>query len=305
MYWLLMVRQMSRPKITIVGSINMDLITVTEQVANAGETVAGKDFETLFGGKGANQAVAAARLGADVSIIGKVGDDAFGIEMIKNFEENDVDTSGIAVEEKTPSGIANIIVSDNDNRIIIIAGANDKVDKKHVDQYASVIEDSDMVLLQFEIPMDTIRHTLDICMKENVPVIINPAPVAELEQKYLKAATYITPNEHERTQLFKMQEDGLPEYYEKLITTQGGQGASYFMDGKEIIIPPKSVDVVDTTGAGDTFNAAFAVGIAEGMTVEDAIYFANDAAGLAVRKLGAQSGMPERDEMDNKNSRDV
>src|SRR5699024_2019134 len=123
-YLFLTVRRMSKPKITIVGSINMDLVTVTDQVANAGETVAGTHFETLFGGKGANQAVAAARLGADVSIIGKVGDDAFGTEMIKNFEENGVDTSGIAVEEKTPSGIANIIVSDNDNRIIIIAGAN-------------------------------------------------------------------------------------------------------------------------------------------------------------------------------------
>ena len=154
-----------------------------------------------------------------------------------------------------------------------------------------------MVLLQFEIPMDTIRHTMDICKKKNVPVIINPAPVAALEQEYLAAATYITPNEHERTQLFKMREDGLPEYYEKLITTQGDQGASYFKDGREIMIPPKSVDVVDTTGAGDTFNAAFAVGIAEGMTVEGAIYFANDAAGLAVRKLGAQSGMPMREEL--------
>ena len=292
-----MVRRMGKPKITIVGSINMDLITVTDQVANAGETVAGTDFETLFGGKGANQAVAASRLGADVSMIGKVGDDAFGSEMIKNFEENGVDTSGIAVEGKTPSGIANIIVSDKDNRIIIIAGANGKVDENHVDRYTSIIKESDMVLLQFEIPMDTIRHTLDICKKENVPVIINPAPVAELENEYLSAATYITPNEHERARLFKMREDGLPEYYDKLITTQGAQGASYFNDGREIIIPPKSVDVIDTTGAGDTFNAAFAVGIAEGMTVEEAIYFANDAAGLAVRKLGAQSGMPMREEM--------
>src|SRR5699024_3416732 len=292
-----MVRRMSKPKITIVGSINMDLITVTDRVAAAGETVAGTHFETLFGGKGANQAVAAARLGADVSIIGKVGDDAFGAEMIKNFEDNGVDTAGIAVEEKTPSGIANIIVADNDNRIIIIAGANGKVDKRHVDNYTSVIKHSYMVLLQFEIPMETVMHTLDICKNENVPVIINPAPVTAFKKEYLAVATYITPNEHERAQLFKMREDGLPEYYEKLITTQGAQGASYFKDGREIMIPPKKVDVVDTTGAGDTFNAAFAVGIAEGMTVEDAIYFANDASGLAVRKLGAQSGMPMRDEM--------
>lgn len=288
---------MSKPKITIVGSINMDLITVTDQVAAAGETVSGTHFETLFGGKGANQAIAASRLGADVSMISKVGDDAFGAEMIKNFEDNGVVTDGIAVEEKTPSGIANIIVSDKDNRIIIIAGANGQVDKAHVDNYTSVIKNSDMVLLQFEIPMDTIRHTLDICRKEEIPVIINPAPVTELEREYFEAATYITPNEHERAQLFKMREDGLPEYYEKLITTQGAQGASYFNDGREILIPPKNVDVVDTTGAGDTFNAAFAVAIAEGRTVEEAIYFANDAAGLAVRKLGAQSGMPMREEM--------
>lgn len=275
----------------------MDLITVSDKVADSGETVAGKDFRTMFGGKGANQAVAAAKLGADVSIIGKIGDDAFGSEMIRNFETNGVDTSGIAIEENTPSGIANIIVSDKDNRIIIIAGANGKVDRAHVDDYTSVIKDSDIVLIQFEIPMDTIRHTLDICKKEDVPVIINPAPVTELESEYFEAAAYITPNEHERIQLFKMREDGLPEYHEKLITTQGAKGASYFKDGREIMIPPKSVDVVDTTGAGDTFNSAFAVGIAEGMTVENAIYFANEAAGLAVRKLGAQSGMPEREEI--------
>lgn len=287
----------STPRVVCVGSMMIDLMFYLDRAPEGGETVFGQDFAQGFGGKGANQAVAASRLGADVSIIGKVGDDAFGAEMIKNFEDNGVDTAGIAVEEKTPSGIANIIVSDKDNRIIIIAGANGQVDKAHVDNYTSVIKNSDMVLLQFEIPIDTIRHTLDICRKEEIPVIINPAPVAELEKEYLAMATYITPNEHERAQLFKMREDGLPEYYEKLITTQGAQGASYFNVGREILIPPKNVDVVDTTGAGDTFNAAFAVAIAEGRTVEEAIYFANDAAGLAVRKLGAQSGMPMREEM--------
>ena len=292
-----MVRRMRKPKITIVGSINMDLVTITDEVAKQGETVHGEDFRTLFGGKGANQAVAAARLGAEVSMIGKVGNDAFGSRMIENFEANGVDTDGVGTEEDTPSGIANIIVSDKDNRIIIVAGANGKVDRAHVERFSQIIKESDIVLVQFEIPMETVRYTINICKMEDVPVIINPAPVTALEGEYFEAAAYITPNEHERARLFKMREDGLPEHYDKLITTQGAQGASYFKDGREIVVPPKSVDVVDTTGAGDTFNAAFAVGIAEGKDIEGAIAFANTTAGLAVGKIGAQSGMPYRAEI--------
>ncbi len=294
-----MVRQMRRPRITVVGSINMDLVTITDEVAKQGETVHGKDFQTMFGGKGANQAVAAARLGAEVSMIGKVGDDAFGSGMLKNFEDHGINTEGIGIEKGTPSGIANIIVSDKDNRIIIIAGANGKVEKDHVDRYRSIIKESDILLLQFEIPMETVKHTIDLCRKKNVPFIINPAPVTPLDGEYFEAAAYITPNEHERLQLFGMRDDGLPEHYDKLITTQGAQGASYFEDGREIVLPPKSVEVVDTTGAGDTFNAAFAVGIAEGMDIESAINFANAAAGISVGKIGAQNGMPKREEMDN------
>lgn len=292
-----MVKPMRKPKVTVIGSINMDLVTITDEVAMQGETVHGKDFRTLHGGKGANQAIAASRLGADVSMIGKVGDDDFGRAMLENFESNGVDIKGVGIEKDTPSGIANIIVSDKDNRIIIVAGANGKVGRAHVDRYAEIIRESDIVLVQFEIPMETVKHAIDICRRENVPVIINPAPVTALEDAYFEAAAYITPNEHERAKLFKMRDDGLPEHHEKLITTQGAQGASYFEEGKEIILPPKSVEVVDTTGAGDTFNAAFAVAIAEGKGIEAAINFANAAAGIAVGKIGAQNGMPKREDL--------
>lgn len=292
------VNQMRKPKITIIGSINMDLVTITDEVAMQGETVHGKDFQTLYGGKGANQAIAAARLGADVYMIGKVGDDDFGRGMLENFEAHGVDTGGIGIEKDTPSGIANIIVSDKDNRIIIISGANGKVDRAHVDRSVEIIRESDIVLVQFEIPMETVEHAIDICRRENVPIIINPAPVTELEDAYFEASAYITPNEHERAKLFKMRDDGLPGHHEKLITTQGPKGASYFKNGKEITLPPKSVEVVDTTGAGDTFNAAFAVAIAEGKDIETAINFANAAAGIAVGKIGAQNGMPKREELE-------
>lgn len=290
---------MRKPKITVIGSINMDLVTVAGKMPAQGETISGEHFETLPGGKGANQAVAAARLGADVNFIGKVGNDAFGDLLLKNFKEQGVSTDCILKENAVSSGLANIIVSDKDNRIIIIAGANGKVDTRYIDGFKEEIASSDYVLIQFEIPKITIEHILDLCHELHVPVIINPAPAMQLEDKYWDKAAYITPNEHEAGRLFYSTEKTLPGFHQKLIITNGSKGASYFNDGRMITVPAQKTEVVDTTGAGDTFNGALAVALSSGEDIESAISFANKAASLSVRKLGAQSGMPDRGDMEN------
>ncbi|MGP4040815.1 ribokinase [Gracilibacillus sp. D59] len=283
---------MIQPKITVVGSINMDLVTETDVVPVQGETVKGMKFQSVPGGKGANQAVAAARLGADVTMIGRVGDDQFGDELIDNLRKQNIQVENIDRVADTPSGLANIILSEQDNRIIIIAGANEKVTKDYLEQTKAAILESDYVLLQFEIPKETIEYSLELCEKHDIPVIVNPAPAMELDKAIWEKATYITPNETERQQLFGNQ------YNAKLITTKGKQGVSFVEAGKEQEVGGYNVDVVDTTGAGDTFNGALAVALAEGYPLTKAVTFANAAAALSVSKLGAQGGMPTREQVE-------
>lgn len=275
----------------------MDLVTVADKMPAQGETISGEHFETLPGGKGANQAVAAARLGADVSFIGKVGNDAFGELLLKNFEEQNVSIKCINKEPDISSGLANITVSDRDNRIIIIAGANGRTDTGYVDGFREEIKSSDYVLIQFEIPKKTIEHIIDICYALDVPFIINPAPAMHLDDKYWEKATYITPNENEAEKLFSSNQKTLPEFHEKLIITNGSKGASYFEEDKMITVPSEKAKVIDTTGAGDTFNGALAVALSGGRGIEEAIAYANKAAALSVQKLGAQRGMPDANEM--------
>ena len=289
---------MKTPRITVVGSINMDLVTVAENMPEQGETISGDSFKTLPGGKGANQAVAAARLGAEVHMIGKVGDDPFSATLIDNFEAQGVNTDGIETEAGISSGLANIIVSNHDNRIIIIAGANGEVTPDYVDGFKKQIEASDYVLIQFEIPKKTIEHILDLCGTLGVPVIINPAPAMQLDDAYWEKASYITPNDNEAEKLFAYDTDGLPKFHDRLVITNGAKGASFFKGDRMITVPTEKVEVTDTTGAGDTFNGALAVALAEGRPLEEAVAFANRAASLSVQKLGAQSGMPKREEME-------
>ncbi|MFC3419613.1 ribokinase [Salinicoccus hispanicus] len=290
---------MKQPKITVIGSINMDLVTVADVMPAQGETIRGENFRTLPGGKGANQAVAAARLGAEVDMIGKVGDDPFGYALQENLESQGVDTQSVTVESGISSGLANIIVSDNDNRIIIIAGANNRVGTEYIDRFTKQIQASDYVLIQFEIPKSTIEYILELCSSHGVPVIINPAPAMVLEDRFWEMATYITPNDHEAEALFAYNGDNLPKFHDKLIITNGAKGASFYREDERITVAGHKVEVADTTGAGDTFNGALVVALAEGRTVDEAIAFANKAASLSIQKLGAQSGMPLRKEMND------
>lgn len=281
-------------RICVVGSINMDLVVIADTYPRPGETILGDSFMTNPGGKGANQAVAAARLGAETVMLGCVGDDIYGTELMENLDAERVDTRYIRRVEG-PSGIANILVADHNNSIVVIPGANYAVDRTYLDSVLEVVKGSDMVLTQLEIPLDTVVYLSHICKREGVPLLLNPAPAVPLPQELIGNTAYITPNENEAEIIFGEKADLkqlVRQYPQKLIVTLGKEGAIYF-DGAEIVrVPSIPVEAVDTTGAGDTFNGGFAVGMMTARDMAYAIALANTAAGLSVTKMGAQRGMP-------------
>lgn len=278
--------------ITIIGSINMDVVVETEIFPRQGETVHGKIFTTIPGGKGANQAVAAARLGSLVGMIGAVGEDAFGNELYHHLKGENIDVSGI-VKTNNSTGIANILLHNHDNRIIVVPGANFDLNKEIIDDNVHLIRDSKLVVLQLEIPSDTIEYVLTVCEQYSIPVLFNPAPASNFKKEWMEKITYLTPNETECEVIFGDNwENILKQYPNKIIVTVGDEGAVYF-DGTNIIrVPGYKTNAVDTTGAGDTFNGAFAHAICTGMNIGEAVKFANIAASLSVEKFGAQGGMP-------------
>ncbi|MBH0349925.1 ribokinase [Bacillus sp. BD59S] len=287
------------PNIAVVGSISMDLVAVSKKRPKAGETVIGEAFHTIPGGKGANQAVAAARLGANVAMVGAVGNDNYGTVVKKNLENERVFIDYVVPVTDAATGIAHIVLAEEDNSIVVVQGANALVNDSIVDRSKDLLIKADMVVLQLEIPLETVEYVLAICEEHNIPVMLNPAPAQVLSKDILEKATYITPNEHEcRIVLDDFTspiEDLLAKYPNKLLMTEGSNGVR-FHNGTEIVhVPSIAVDVVDTTGAGDTFNGALAVALSEGETLQKAIRFANIAGGLSVTKLGAQGGMPTRD----------
>ncbi|MDA2463155.1 ribokinase [Bacillus cereus group sp. MYBK65-1] len=289
------------PNIAVVGSISMDLVAVSKKRPKAGETVIGEAFHTIPGGKGANQAVAAARLGANVAMVGAVGNDDYGTVVRKNLENERIFIDYVVPVTDRTTGIAHIVLAEEDNSIVVVQGANALVNKSVVDRSKDLLVKADMVVLQLEIPLETVKYVLAICEEHNIPVMLNPAPAQVLSEEILEKATYITPNEHEcRIVLDDFTspiEDLLAKYPNKLLMTEGSNGVR-FHNGTEIVhVPSIAVDVVDTTGAGDTFNGALAVGLSEGETLQKAIRFANIAGGLSVTKLGAQGGMPTRDKV--------
>ncbi|MCM3387168.1 ribokinase [Ureibacillus chungkukjangi] len=279
--------------ITVIGSINMDIAIRTDVFPKQGETVLGNLFTTIPGGKGANQAVAAARLGSQVQMVGAVGQDAFGNELYFNLKNENIHVGGI---EKTnnSTGIANILLHDNDNRIIVVPGANFDLDQQMIERHMDLIKQSSLVILQLEIPVETIDFVLDVCVKLSIPVLLNPAPAANYKPEWIEKVTYLTPNETECEQIFGTDyETVLKQYPNKLIVTLGGEGAAYFDGTKLVNVPGYKTKALDTTGAGDTFNGAFAHAITAGKTIEAAVQFANIAASLSVEKFGAQGGMPQ------------
>lgn len=281
-------------KIVVIGSCNIDVTVECDRWAKPGETIFGNRLIVSPGGKGANQAVAAARLGAEVTMVGCIGDDVYGQMIIKNLQENNVDTRYIRTIAGENSGTAHITVAENDNTIIVIKAANDLVDSTLIDEAEPAIKAADLVLLQHEIPFAAIEYAVNKCHALDIPVLLNPAPVAPVAEAVLEKITYLTPNEHEAAILFGAcdRQEILSKYAGKLLMTLGSQGVAYYENGEVQTVPAFKVKPVDTTGAGDTFNGAFAVARADGKDLAEAVRFANAAAAVSVQKIGAQGGMP-------------
>ncbi|MCM3781534.1 ribokinase [Neobacillus mesonae] len=289
-----------RAKVTVIGSSSMDLVVTSNKRPGAGETVLGESFKTVPGGKGANQAVAAARLGAEVTMIGRVGDDHYGEAIVNNFKQNGVIVDYVEPVTDMESGTAHIILAEGDNSIVVVKAANDELTPAYVDQTIEVLKNSDIVLIQQEIPEETVEHVAALCSELGVPLLLNPAPARPVSEELIEKAAYITPNEHEAKIMFDgaSLNDSLRKYPNKLFVTEGKNGVRFYDGNEEIVVPSYVVEAVDTTGAGDTFNAAFAVALAEGKPLEECVKFANRAASLSVTKFGAQGGMPTRDEVE-------
>jgi ribokinase len=296
----------SRKPIVIVGSITMDLVTRTPRIPAVGQTLMGTGFETTPGGKGANQAVAAARLGYPVAMVAKVGDDAYGAALIENLKRSGVGTAGMS-QVAGSSGLAPMFVADDGlNAIVVVPGANGKMDRAAVDQHADLIRSAGMVLCQLEIPLDTLSYTLDFCARAGVPVMLDPAPAADLPRSVWKQVAWFTPNESEAAHYAgdgadaeasarKLIEKGLSG----VVLKRGGEGAFVAVSGSKAgWVKAFKVDAIDTVAAGDCFNGAFAVALGEGQDPWAAARFANAAAAICVTRKGAAASMPTRAEVD-------
>ncbi len=290
----------NQPKVVVIGSINMDMVTRATRFPKKGETISGVSFDQLPGGKGANQAVACARLGAAVSMVGAVGNDPTGKVLLKQLEDEKINTDWIQVIDNETTGMAQITVAEEDNQIIIVPGANFAITKSQIDAAKAVIQAADLIILQLEIPLEIVEYTAEVAAGFGVKVILNPAPAQPLNDILLSNVDYLTPNETELMYLTKQtsvkegMDSLLKEGVQGIIVTLGSEGVQYIEKGDTAssAVKGRLVEVVDTTGAGDTFNGALAYKLAGGANVTDAIEFANVAAGLSIMRFGAQTGMP-------------
>lgn len=282
-------------KIAVIGSMSMDLVVQTEVVPGQGETVLGHSFKTFCGGKGANQAIAAARAGLEVIMIGAVGQDSFGKVIKENLEENLINTEFIKEVKESASGSAHITINEGDNRIVVVPGANSLVSMADVRSALTKHPDIELIILQNEIPLAINQEILALATSLSIKTLYNPAPALAIEQTMIEEASYLTPNEHEFKLLFPEAslKSMLERYSNKLLVTQGSKGVIFASDTAiENVLANKVTNVVDTTGAGDTFNGYFAKGIMSQLSVEDSIKLGNIAASIAIQFEGAQDGIP-------------
>lgn len=282
-------------RIGVIGSINVDLVVKVSRIPNRGETLSGESITTLAGGKGANQAVAISRLGGVVTMFGCIGDDEHGRFVVDKLKEENINTSYISTISKEKTGMALITVDNEDNSIVVLSGANNFVDRNYIDSVKKEILKHELIIMQNEIPQDTIEYVVDICYENKIKVMLNPAPAREISKDLINKLSYLIPNEHESKIIFGKEsiEDMLRLYSGKLIVTEGEKGVRFASkDGQIISVPPRKSKVVDTTGAGDTFNGAFCVYLSTGKSLAETVKFANIAAGISTEKFGAQSGMP-------------
>ncbi|MGI6368530.1 MAG: ribokinase [Anaerolineae bacterium] len=296
--------------VVVLGSLNMDLVVRTTRIPRPGETVHGHDFGTVPGGKGANQAAAAARLGAHVTMLGRVGQDAFGDAMVENMLIQGVETGYILRDRREPSGIALIqIQDDGDNSIVVAPGANGRVSTEDVDRAVDLIWGASFLVTQFEVPLPTVHHAIGVAASKGVPVILNPAPAYAVDADWLTGVYCLVVNETEaetltglpvtslaeaRTAGIELQAMGVPV----VIVTLGAQGALLVADGKPLHVPARQVDVVDTTAAGDAFIGGLVASLDRGMDLRDAVHYATCAGSLATTVLGAQTSLPDKAAVD-------
>jgi len=299
-----------RARIVVVGSANVDLVTFNDTFPRPGETIFGKKFDLGFGGKGANQAVAACRCGASVGMVAKVGSDLFGPATIKNFESLGVDASQVRITEGVSTGVAPIFVDPSgQNRILVIKGANETLSPQDVDAAAPLLDQADTILLQFEIPLATVFHTIRLAKSKGIRCIVNPAPALPLDFKEVAAADYFVPNESEAEAITGIPvhtiEDArkcadylLARGLLRVVITLGERGSLLATSNGVESIPAFKVDPTDSTGAGDAFIGSFAVFQAEGLMDKEALTRASLYAALSTRRVGTQKSFPNRGEFD-------
>ena len=295
-------------KITVVGSLNMDLVVTTPKVPVLGETILGSGFMTAPGGKGANQAVAAARLGGEVSMIGCVGNDIFGKDLLDNLLKNNVNIDNVAVKDSASTGIAVIIIKDGNNSIIVDPGANSLLTPEMVERSEEMIKNSDIMVVQLEIPLETMERAISLAHKHGVKVLLNPAPGRKLSDELLLKVSILTPNETEceiitghEIRSIEAAKRGVDFLNQKginqVIVTLGGKGVVYNSSKGIVHKEVPSVKVVDTTAAGDSFTGAVALALSQGKTIDEAVDFGNVVGTLTVTKKGAQTSLPSIEEV--------
>ncbi|MGQ5523049.1 ribokinase [Chitinimonas sp. PSY-7] len=299
----------SSRRLIVVGSLNMDLVMRVPRAPEAGETLTGYDFVTQPGGKGANQAVACARLGGNVAMIGRVGDDAFGCAMRASLVAEGIADKTVGVDAETASGVAMITVDDAaQNRISLALGANTKLAAEHLDAAAGLLDGAAMLVLQLEVPVATVLHAAKLAKEYRCPVLLNPAPAAALPDEIWPLIDYLVPNESEAALLTGKPVTDVPtaavaaeallaKGVKHVLITLGSKGVFVATDKFSQHLPAFPVEAVDTTGAGDTFIGGFSVGLAEGKSLQDAARLGQRAAALGVTRHGAQSSIPRRVEL--------
>lgn len=299
---------MKIPHIVVIGSLNMDIVIEADRHPQMGETLLGQNARFIPGGKGANQAVQAARLGARTTMIGAVGADSFGQDLLKALDNEKINRHSVKVVEGSSTGVASIFITNGDNSIVVVPGANYQLTPEDIDTHEDIIQDADLVLLQLEIPLETVRHAVKKAKALGKMIILNPAPAQSLPDDLLKSVDYITPNRTELGLLTGMNTEGealepamrslIQMGISNVVTTLGAEGSAFLEEsGKLHEVAGYKVSVVDTTGAGDSFNAGLAYSLAIGDSLEQSVSFASKVSALAVTRFGAQAGMASLEEV--------